>query len=494
MKTFRLFPLLLALILLLSAFSPAALALEDPSVDAQAAILVNLDSGEVLYRLNDGDQRSPASLTKVMTALLAIEAAEEGRVSLDDIVTAGNDCQQGLDTDSSNASIVSGEQMPLRDYLYCAMVASANEACNVIASFIGGSISGFVDLMNQRAEELGCTGTHFADPNGLSNENHYSTAYDLYLITREAIKHPDFMAICNAAEYTIPATNANEERHLSNSNALLSETGYYGPGYLYSGAAGVKTGYTRQAGYCLISTAEKDNIHVLAIVLGCDGPLLTEGARVCSFVETADLYNWVFDNFAYQQVLTAADPVEKVNIDKAEGDGVAILRPASDIYLLLPNDVDPESREVRIELFEDKLVAPIQAGEVLGQAVISLGGKEYGPVDLVTNAEIGVSKGLYMRERVLSVLDRGWVKTVIVILLVVLVLYIALVLRYRALRRRHLREKRRAEKRRRQLQEQRAREAKQRAPQGYTTVDPAERDEPLDLSRYFDEIEQDKRG
>lgn len=495
MKKIRLIPLVLILCLLLTAFAPGASALEEPSLGAQAAILVDLGSGEILYAKNIDEQRSPASLTKVMTALLALEAVDRGELSLDDMITAGPDCQQGLDSDSSNVSIVSGEQMTLRDYLYCALVASANEACNVIATAVSGSISGFVEAMNERAVALGCRGTHFADPNGLSNENHYSTAYDLYLITSEALKHPEFETMVNTVSYHIEPTNANGARDLANSNALLSESGFYGPGYVYEGAAGVKTGYTRLAGYCLISTAERGGVRALAIVLGSSGPNLEATSTIGNFADSRTLYNWLFDNFAYQQVLTAADPIQRVNIDKAEGDGVAILRPRGDVQLLLPNDVDPASYEMRVELYEDQLTAPVAAGTALGEAYLTLGGREYGPISLVTNADIGMAKLQFLKEGLHDVLSRGWVKTVIIVLVVLLVLYLALVARYRALRRKHLRQRRQAEKRRRALQQQREEEQRVRAArpqkeptQRFAVIDPAERDgEELDLSRYFDE-------
>ena len=498
MKKIRLIPMILAFCLLLVCLAPGAYALEEPALGAQAAVLINLDNGEILYGKNIDAQRSPASLTKVMTALLAFEAVARGELSLDDVITAGIDCQTGLDSDSSNVSIVSGEQMTLRDLLYCALVASANEACNVIATAVSGSISAFVDSMNVRAAELGCRGTHFSDPNGLSNENHYSTAYDLSLITRAALAFDEFRTMVSTVSYHIDATNANAERNLVNSNAQLSEYGFYGPGYVYEGASGVKTGYTRLAGYCLISTAERSGVRVLAVVLGSSGPNLEATATVGNFADTRTLYDWLFNNFAYQPVLSAADPIERVNIDKAEGDGVAILRAAEDVRLLLPNDVDPSSYELRVSLYEDRLTAPVSAGTALGEAVIVLGGKEYGPISLVTNADIEVAKLQFLKDGVRALFAKGWVKALIIALIVFFVLYLALVLRYRRLRRKHLRQRREAEKRRRALEEQRMAQQRERAAQPpreptqrFSFIDPSERNaENLDLSKYFDEIDR----
>ena len=497
MKKIKILPLLLILCLLLTGFSPRAFALEEPSIGAQAAILVDLGTGEILYEKNSREQRSPASLTKVMTALVALEAVDRGELSLDDIVTAGPDCQTGLDSDSSNVSIVSGEKMTLRDYLYCALVASANEACNVIAVAVSGSIDAFVEAMNARAAELGCRDTHFADPNGLSNENHYSSAYDLYLITSAALRHPEFKTMVNTVSYHIDATNANPERNLANSNALLSESGFYGPGYVYDGAAGVKTGYTRLAGYCLISTAERNGVEALAVVLGSSGPNLEATATVGNFADTRTLYNWLFTNFAYQQVLTASEPIERVSVERAEGEGVAILRTAGDVQLLLPNDADPADRQTRVVVHEDRLTAPIAAGTELGQAYLTIGGKEYGPIPLVTNTDINMARLQFLRQGLHDLFHSRGVRTLIVVLAVLLLAYLLLVARYRSLRRKHLRQRRQEEKRRRALREQREAELKARAARGpeeptqrFAVIDPAERDaEDFDFSRYFDEID-----
>ena len=218
MKKNKLIPLILTICLLFGTFAPAASALDEPSLhSAKAVVLADLDSGRLLYSKNADEQRSPASLTKIMTVLLAVEALERGEVTLEEMVTAQSDCLEGLNTDSSTSGIQPGEVMRYQDLLYCAMVHSANEACNVLAHRVSGSVSAFVEKMNERAAELGCTNTHFADPNGLSNENHYTTAYEMYLITREAITHPLFAEICNTRGYDMPATNVSQARSFANS-------------------------------------------------------------------------------------------------------------------------------------------------------------------------------------------------------------------------------------------------------------------------------------
>ncbi len=458
MKKLRIFPLLLILCMLFVLWTPTALALDGPDLTAQAVLLVDLDSGTILYQLNSMNPRSPASLTKVMTILLTLEAVDRGEVSLDDVVTAGMDCQNGMSDDSSSVYIVEGEQMTLRDLLYCAAVSSGNDACNVIASYLGNGIPNFVERMNQRAAELGCTNTRFVDPNGLSNDN-VTCAYDLYLITREAMKYPDFMQICDTRAYTVPATNTNPARELKNSNALISPDGIYGPGYLYEGASGVKTGYTRAAGYCLISTAEKDGMHLLGIVMGCDGPYLSNTETRYNFVDAAKLYDWAFENFTNRVIVSENEVLDYADVAMAAGDARVGLKPQRSVTLPLPNDVEPGTEDVRITLYDENLTAPIEAGTVLGEAHVLYNGAEFATVRLEASGSVDLNRWEYFKIRIREFLSRPAVLIVLILVLVLVAAYVALVTRYRRLRRQHLKQRRLAEQRRRELARQREEEA-----------------------------------
>ncbi len=450
MKKIRILPLFLSILLLFSLAAPAAQALDDPPLDsAQAVVLVDLDSGRVLYELNKDEERAPASLTKIMTVLLAIEALEKGEVTLDEMVTAQEDCLAGLDTDSSTSDIKPGEQISYRDLLYCALVHSANEACNILAYRISGSVDGFVDLMNRRAMELGCTHTHFADPNGLSNENHYTTAYEMYLMTREALKHALFVEICNTKRYEMAPTNLSEARVFANSNALLTAESMYGSSYVYPAAAGVKTGYTRRAGYCLVSTAERDGVRLLAVVMGCDGYYLTGLEEYQNFSDSIKLYDWAFAGFAYRTAVSSSSAVTRVHVSLAsETDEYVNLRAQSDVSLLLPKDLDLSSLELVPTVYEELLVAPINAGTVLGRADIRIGGESYGKVNLVNTSEVELSKREFMRERMHQTFSSPWIILLIIVVAVIVIGYLTLVIRYRIQRRRYLRRKREAAARR----------------------------------------------
>ena len=407
MKIFKIFPAVLLICMLLSLSAPAALALEGPQLTAKAALLTDLDSGVVLYEKNGRDQRSPASLTKVMTILLTLEAVEKGEASLDDTVTAGADCRSGMRDDSSSVGIVSGESMRLRDLLYCAAVASGNDACNVIASYLGGGIPNFVNRMNTRAEALGCSQTHFVDPSGLSYDN-LTCAYDLVRITRAAMEHPAFMELCDSVSYTVPATNLNRSRELNNSNALISTQGIYGASYLYEGAHGVKTGYTRAAGYCLISTAERDGMRLLAVVLGCDGPYLSDTDTRYNFVDTARLYDWAFANFSPRTVFSADQPLFYAEVILAWGDPAVDLLPLQTLRIPLPKDLAPGEEDLRISLYDEALTAPIETGAVLGRVQLYLDGRELASVPLTAGRDVPLDVPAALQDAFQRYFSRIW--------------------------------------------------------------------------------------
>ena len=485
MKKRRIFPLILLLSLVMSMFAPAALALEVPQLNGQAAVLVDLDSGRVLYGYNMDAERAPASLTKVMTVLLALEAVDSGRVSLDEMIVAQDDCLEGLEDDSSTSGIAPGVVISMKDLLYCALLQSANEACNIIGRYIGGSISGFVDQMNRKAEQLGCQHTHFVNTNGLPAENHYSSAYDQYLIFAEAMKHPLFMEISNTASYSADCTAVNNGEPIGNSNALINITSIYSNGgrYLYEGASGGKTGYTRAAGYCLISTAQRNGVRLLAVAMGCDGQLNAQVDDYYNFVDSRTLYDWGFNNFSYRTLLSANEVVERQEVELAEGDAMAMLRPQEELRALMPNEATEDDIRREIILYNDTLRAPIGAGTVLGEVRIYVGSSLYGTSRLVNSSAIELSRNAYLARRVGEILSKGWVIALISVLLFFTVIYLILITRYRRLRKKHLRERRRAEKRRREEELQ-----KRRQGVSFDTADPVDRfDFSADMSEFFDD-------
>jgi len=445
MKKLKLLPSLLSIILFLSLLAPMqALALEDPQVNSNVAMIINSETGEVFYSKNADWKIYPASTTKIMTALLAIEAVERGELSLYDEVTAGASMTYDLVEDGSTAGIMVGETMTLENLLYCAMVSSANEACNIIAERVSGSIPEFIALMNVRAKELGCTSTSFTNTHGLPDETHYTTASDFALIVRAAANSDLFMQICNTPSKTIPATNKSEARELVNTNALISKDSTYGSNYIYDYALGIKTGHTTDAGYCLASAAKKNDISLIALVFGGQAYTADDGSVIIdSFADSIKLYEWVFENYSYQDIINPSQTVKNVDVALGSNASFIGLRPESSIFALLPSDYNPNEFYRDITIYSERdgetLTAPISTGEVLGEMTISKDGITYGTVKLVAATSVELSYSQYMKQTILNTLKNPLVIVVIVAIVLLVLVYIFLVVRYRSQRRKHLR-------------------------------------------------------
>ena len=432
MKNRRFFSLFFVLLLLCSLLCPVALAAEededarepipDIAVEAKAALLIDPTTDEILYELNIHEQLYPASLTKIMTALLTLEAVKAGDLAMDQVLTASA-AAVDLPYDASTAGIDEGEQFTVEQLLYCILVVSAADACNVLAEAVSGSIDAFVERMNQRAAQLGCEDTQFANPHGYHDDRHYSTAWDLYLITRAAREYETFNIIVATGRYEVPATNLNDKRVYYTTNYLLNA--YRNADYVYSAANGIKTGNTSNAGYCLVASAAKNGRSLLSVVLGCERvELETGGYRVMSFYETIRLFDWGFDNFTRRTILETAEPVAELEVALSSTDHIAV-QPAYEVERLLPNHLTAEDLR-RQTSFPSKVVeAPIAKGDVLGEITLSYGDTVYATVPLLAANDVEASRLLVFRRDALEFLSRrsvqiGAAALVVVILLVVL--------------------------------------------------------------------------
>ena len=417
--------------------------IEVPNNTAKSILLTDMKSGRVLYSKKASTKSEPASLTKVMTVLLAVEAIQDGKVSLDDEVTASSDCQAGLDESSSTANILPGEKLTLEQLLYCAMVASANDACNIIAEYIGGTVDDFVAMMNDKAAEIGCTDTHFVNANGLPDDDHYTTANDLYLITKEALKYELFSTLCNTQSYTVPKTNKSDSRDLSNSNALISAESMYGNRYLYQYAKGVKTGHTSSAGFCLISTAEKDNIQLMCIVLGdTDSSNVDGSTSYNNFADTISFYDWAFSNYTYQTVYSVDTPITEVTVKFAPKDANSVLLvPEKDISVLLPLTFSDSDIEQKVTLYDETPTAPIAEGDELGNVEVFYKGISYGTTKLVASSAIEISSSEKFKAQLSKIFSNPLVIILFLIIILVLLVYVYLVARYRRIKKMKLQKK-----------------------------------------------------
>ena len=340
------FPSLLAAVILLAAlFLPmSAAAVEDPGLTCRNAILIDATYDEVLYDKGAYDKVYPASITKVMTALLVLEAVDAGQLTLDTPITATAEALE-VPEGSSTAKIQVGDTYTLEQYLYCLLLPSGNEVAQILAIAVDGSVEAFVDHMNQRAEELGCEGTHFANPHGYHDDNHYTTAYDITRFMKAAMEYDLFQTILTSPNYTLPANGVSEERIIRNTNALTSNWTY--TQYLYGPGTGGKTGTTDEAGCCLVETARKGDMYLISVILGAEEVKQADGSTDArQFSETIKLLNWGFDNF--QRVTLSPDEtlVTKVKVNLSTQADEVNVKPLGSITRTLPKDIDLEQVEM----------------------------------------------------------------------------------------------------------------------------------------------------
>lgn len=435
---------IVTLVMLVGLISPAAFALEKPVTEAYSAVLVEQNTGMVLYSVNEDERAYPASLTKIMTAMLVIEACERGEINLYDEVTASSTFSEGLEEDGSTADIQEGEILTVEELLYCTLLVSANEACNILAEHLSGTVSEFAQLMNQRAAQLGCTGTKFTNTNGLPDSNHYSTAWDMYLITRQALTHDAFVKITSAATKSIRKTNMSEIRVLKNRNELMNpESEYY-----YEAAAGVKTGYTDLAGNCLSSTASSEDMNIIAVVMGVN--ILKEGmtdddlSDATSFSVTRQLYEWAFSNYSYQTILAPSQTVKTVPVEMGKDADSVTVNTDSEITLLLPNDYSPEDIiwNVTLDGSGETLQAPIESGQTVGEVSLTYRDYTSKPVQLLAGSSVELSRTQKLKSDLSASFDNIWVKLAVVVVVLMIILFITFAVRSSARRRRARRKRR----------------------------------------------------
>lgn len=395
------------------------------SVAAKAALLVDLNTGRTVYEQDADERIYPASLTKIMTCLLALENG-----NLSDVVTVSASALEDLDIDSSVAGLQVGEQMTLENLLYCMMVVSGNDACNVIAEHIAGSITDFVRMMNQRTYELGCLNTHFSNPHGLHDENHYTTARDLSIITQAALKSENFRQIVDTYEYQLPDDNVRQNiPKLKTTNMLIYRS--MSNSLYYSRAHGIKTGYTSQAGRCVISEATGDGLDLLGIVCGAATTILDSGDLLMeNFTECARLFDYGFDNYSYLPIMSPLYPVDQVKINNSAGAEAVAVAPQDEIKVLLPNDYDPDKLVTDIQLNSDSVDAPVREGDVLGSATVTYAGEILGQTKLLAITDVARSEISSAAAGTGAYIQKNWWKWVVIAIFVAVGVILALIVLY----------------------------------------------------------------
>lgn len=416
MKLRRILSAFLAVFLLVNVFCVPALAQDnDPSVEqgcfsldakaslhqgeqlldtAKSVVLFELNTQTLVYSWNPDDQMDPAGMNKIMTAMLALEYGEP-----EDVVTVTRYALDSVAIGSVSAGLKAGEELTLEDLLYCMMVKSANDAAAVIGDFIGCRIAEyegkpvkqgiprFVQRMNERAEELGCTATQFRNPTGLSAAGQYSTARDLAKITREALSQEAFVALFCAKNYTVPKTNKSEPRELVTSNYLISKDTV--KNQFDERVLGGKTGAKSTTDRSLISLAEQGNQRYLAVVMSAQGTVTANGLSVKtygSFEETRALLDIAFDKHAITELLREQKVMGQFKVQGGENDVIGC--PVSSIVAALPADANPMDVSYRCILSENGLQAPLTKGQVIGTVEVWFRSVCMGQCDLIAMYDV----------------------------------------------------------------------------------------------------------
>lgn len=373
---------------------------DPPEISAGAAILIDSSSEKIIYAKNESEKMYPASTTKILTAILTIE-----NCNLDDVVTVPYEAVYSIPSGYSVAALQPGEQLTVQQLLQVMLVHSANDAANVLAYHISGSIDAFSNLMNQKVSELGLTNTHFTNPSGMHDENHYTTAYDLAIIMKYCMKNTTFRNLSSLKYCAIPATNKYDERVFNTTNELLIyDNRDVSSNYYYKYAIAGKTGYTTQAKNSLVSVSNKDDLELICVVLSVG---LYPNNLSAKFIDTKSLFDYGYNNYTIRklreknaiatQIEVGNGTKETRNLDLLISDDITALIPQDD----LETDFSPEIR------ITDNLLAPIAQGQVVGKIVYNIDGIEYSS-DLIASHSVEKS---------------GFLTLVVQVLLIVLILF-----------------------------------------------------------------------
>ena len=336
----------------------------DLGLNAKSAILMEESTGNILYESNPDERLPIASVTKVMTMLLIMEAVDSGKISLDDMVTVS---ENAMSYGGSTMFLETGEQLTVNDMLKGIAVASANDGCVAMAEHLAGSESAFVDMMNEKAKKLGMENTHFMNTNGLDEDDHYSSARDVAIMSRELMKHE---TIFNYTSIWMDTLRGGKFQ-LANTNKLIR---------FYDGANGLKTGSTSKALCCLSAAAKRNDMQLIAVVLGAP----TSAER---FASAKSLLDYGFANYEVNTQITAGDEVQKIAVEKGVDKEVGVVAGDSCSTLVKKGQEDNITKEIKID---ETITAPIEAGQKIGTMTISRDGEVIADIDL--NASSAVEK------------------------------------------------------------------------------------------------------
>lgn len=345
----------------------------DVVIESPSAILIEANTGQVLFEKNADEKLRPASVTKVMTLLLAFEAIDSGNMSLDDIITFS---EHAASMGGSQCFFEAGETQRVEDVIKCIIISSGNDAAVAMAEHLGGSEEGFVNMMNARAQELGMVNTNFVNACGLESDGHLTTSRDIAIMSRElTVNHPTIFNYSQIWMDTIihSTKRGDSEFGLSNTNKLLKQ---------YNGATGLKTGYTSVAGYSMAATATRNDISLIAVIMGAS-------TKEIRNADASKLLDYGFSKCAVYEDNQVMSDVNSIKVERGKKDYVAFNKDESFKYVCVKEQSESVCKKVTLN---DKIVAPVKKGDVLGRVEYYIGDNLVGTVNIVATEDVKAVK------------------------------------------------------------------------------------------------------
>ncbi|MEG0899924.1 MAG: D-alanyl-D-alanine carboxypeptidase family protein [Oscillospiraceae bacterium] len=430
----QVFSFFAAFIILVSALTPLesfALATSKYTppfeLDAKGVFLINMDTNEVIYEKNSSEKMYPASTTKIMTAILALELVpdlEHTEVTMksyiqNEMYIKNMESMKLYGGGISLGGFLQGETITMDKLLYAALLPSANEAAMMIADYVGdGSVDYFVELMNKKAQELGAVNTHFTNPHGLHDPDHYTTPYDMYLIAKYAMQNPTFVKIVNTTSYDGGPTNIHDTLQWNGTNSMIKKSSQYYSPYV----SGIKTGTTEEAGGCFISSASKDGYNYMMVMMGCPTELVNE--QNVRFYETKKLYDWVFTTFKVKTIMEKGEILAETGLRLAKDskkDHIKLMS-GDRITALVPDEIDVTSVITTFEV--PKMVnSPVKKGDLIGSASFILAGETIGSVPLVAAENVEASTIKIYLDKVFGLTETFWFKFAVIFSVTIVISY-----------------------------------------------------------------------
>lgn len=394
-------------------------------IHARSAILYNVDTDTVVYDVDADKRMYPASLTKIMVAVLLVEKNQD----LENLtLTVSEDVYYEYRySEAVIAGFEAGQQVNGYDLLAYTMVKSCADASAVIAEYVAGGEAAFIELMNKKAKEIGMTGTHFTNCHGLHDENHYSTARDMCILTKYAMQYSMITDVVKVARYI-----TKDGITLAATNFLIDPNS--SPDYYYKYATGFKTGYTNEAGRCLASTATYEGMTYILILLGCPAQENSVENRY-EFIDSGELYRWVFTSISYRSVLPKNETVDSLKVNFSwDYDNVQVVA-KNEVFSMMPNEADDSTLSYEVEYDEEYkkngIEAPLKKGKKVGVVKVKYAGEVIGTTDAVIAHSIEGSQLLKISSGVTDFLEENlkYIAFGALILIVLLIIFIALVVR-----------------------------------------------------------------